>query len=493
MRELSGIMGKASKDEYLESCRVRYAGRNRAGKSLMIDELSDTFGWDRKHTIKALNGKVSLGKGAGKRGKSKIYGEAEKAVIVEIWKRSEQPCGARLKETLPLWMVSYEKHWGRLPTKVRTKVLQCSARQLDRITEPHRMSDPVGRGRRTGRLSHRLKQSVPMRCGPWDVDAPGWMEADTVSHGGGSSSGLFLWTLTLTDIHTGWTELAPLWGNSGGEVCLALVGIEARMPFIMEGFDCDNGSEFLNEALEKYLLERHRRVAWTRSRAYKKNDQAHVEQKNFTHVRQLIGYGRFAEHGFKELVADLYETAWLPLRNYFTPTMKLVEKRRVNGKYHKKYDTPQPPCDRLLACSHVSAATKRRLKKERAALDPIELSRLLEEKLSILFAEVDRIEAEQEQERCLEAEVLGEIAARRASRGGANAGADSVAARSSSSGRNCAAARLTRPSTSVTTNGCRLAYPRVCRIFPRRDGRDEPLPEAHDAAICPEVAEDRSQ
>lgn len=428
MIELSGIMGKASKHEYLESCRARYAGRGREGKSLMIDEVSDAFGWDRKHTIKALNGKVSLGGGAGKRGRVSIYGEAEKTAIIGIWKHSEQPCGRRLKETLPLWMASYEKHWGRLPVKVRTKVLACSARQLDRITAPHRMEDQARSGRKTGRLSHRLKASVPIRCGSWDVDRPGWMEADTVSHGGGSSSGLFLWTLTLTDIHTGWTELAPLLGNSGGEVCLGLRGIEGRMPFIMEGFDCDNGSEFLNAALEKYLLERHRRVEWTRSRAYKKNDQAHVEQKNFTHVRQLIGYGRLADPGLKNLVGELYETAWLPLRNYFVPTMKLIEKRRENGKYRKTYDTPQSPCDRLLACPHVSAATKRRLKKDRAALDPIELSRLLERKLAVLFKEVERIDNEQELEQLAEEELLSEIAARNPSPGAATAGADSVAA-----------------------------------------------------------------
>ena len=428
MRELSGIMGKAGTEEYLESCRARYAGRNREGKGLMIDEVSDVFGWDRKHTIKVLNGKVSLGRGAGKRGKSVIYGEAEKAVIIEIWKNSEQPCGIRLKETLPLWMASYEKHWGRLKKEVRVKVLACSARQLDRITAPHRMEDQGRVGRRTGRHSHRLKQSVPIRCGPWDVDRPGWLEADTVSHGGGSSSGVFLWTLTLIDIHTGWTELSPLWGNSGGEVCLALRGIEGRMPFIMEGFDCDNGSEFLNEALEKYLLERHRRVEWTRSRAYKKNDQAHVEQKNFTHVRQLIGYGRLADPGLGKLVGDLYETAWLPLRNYFTPTMKLIEKRRENGKYRKTYDTAQTPCDRLLGCPHVSAATKRRLKKERAALDPIELAGLLEEKLGALFAEVERIDNEQELERQTQEALLAEIVARNLSLRAATAGADSVAA-----------------------------------------------------------------
>jgi len=392
-------MSQKSKNEYLESCRARYASRNRAGRSTMIDEVSEVQGWDRKHTIKALNGRVSLGQGARKRGSKATYTEVEQRVIVEIWKRSEQPCGKRLKATIALWLDSYEKHHGKLGAMTHCKILQCSARQLDRITAPHKLGAGGRHGRSCGRASHRLKTTVAVRCGPWDVDRPGWMEADTVSHGGGSSSGAFMWSLTLTDIHTGWTELAGLWGDSGREVCAGLRRIEARMPFEMHGFDCDNGSEFLNTTLEDYLLRKVRPPQWTRSRAYKKNDQAHVEQKNFTHVRQLLGYGRFDDLRLVGMINDLYESAWLPQRNLFTPAMKLVEKKRVGSKIIRTYDEPQTPCDRLLACDHVSKESKLALCEQRAALDPLLLSELIETKLQAIHEIIGEIEERRAEER----------------------------------------------------------------------------------------------
>jgi hypothetical protein len=392
-------MSQKSKIEYLESCRVRYPSRNRVGKGVMIDEVSDALGWDRKHTIKALNGRVSVGHGVRKRGSKATYTEEEKAVIVELWKRSEQPCGKRLKPTILLWLGSYEHHHGKLSEETRAKVLQCSPRQLDRITAPHKLDGGGRYGRSCGRTSHRLKSTIAVRCGPWEVDRPGWLEVDTVSHGGGSSSGEFMWSLTLTDIHTGWTELAGLWGSSGREVCVGLRRIEARMPFEMLGFDCDNGSEFLNTTVEDYLLNPARPPKWTRSRAYKKNDQAHVEQKNFTHVRQLLGYGRFDDLALVEMVNDLYETAWLPMRNLFIPAMKLVEKKRIGSKVHKTYDSPQTPCDRLQACDHVSEKTKQALMSERAALDPLILSTLIETKLRAIQQIVEEIEERRAEER----------------------------------------------------------------------------------------------
>lgn len=391
-------MSQQSKEEIIESSRVRYCSRNRAGKSAMIDELSDTFGWNRKHTIKVLNGKVSLGKKAMKRGSKPTYTEAEKKVIVEIWKRSEQPCGKRLKTTLPLWLPSYQKRHGELLPEVHGNILKCSARQLDRITAPHRLVLSKRYGRSTGRTSHRLKTIIPVQCGPQETDCPGWMEADTVSHGGGSSSGQFVWSLTLADNYSGWTELAALWGNSGSEVCVGLRRIEKRMPFVMLGFDCDNGSEFLNTILESYLLERTSNIIWTRSRPYKKNDQAHVEQKNFTHVRQLLGYGRYGEIELVELVNDLYENAWLPLRNNFTPVMKLIEKTRVGSKVKKKYDTPQTPCDRLLNCPKVSQRIKKELRSNRAELDPMALAEDIEKKLEAIHQIIDRIEQQRAEE-----------------------------------------------------------------------------------------------
>lgn len=399
MRTLTGILSQKSKIEYLESCRARYPSRNRVARSAMIDEVSDTFGWDRKHTIKALNRKVSLGQGARKRGSKATYTEEVKVVIVEIWKRSEQPCGKLLKPTLPLWLGSYEARHGDLSEEVRSKILQCSPRQLDRITAAHKLGAPGRHGRSTGRTSHRLKSSVAVHCGPWEVDRSGWLEVDTVSHGGGSSSGEFMWSLTLTDIHTGWTELAGLWGNSGREVCVGLRRVEARLPFEMLGFDCDNGREFLNTAVENHLLGQGRPPKWTRSRAYKKNDQAHVEQKNFTHVRQLLGYGRFDDLQLVELVNDLYENAWLPLRNLFTPSMKLIEKKRIGSKVSKTYDSPQTPCDRLLACPQVSEETKQKLRAKRAEFVPLALSDLIERKLKVIQEIIGEIEERRAEER----------------------------------------------------------------------------------------------
>lgn len=393
-------MSQKSREEYLESCRERYPSRNRAGRSAMIDEVSDVLGWDRKHTIKALNGRVSHGKKAKKRGSKRSYGAAEQSVIVAIWKHSEQPCGKRLKQTLPLWLDSYQARHGPLDEATRDRILGYSARTLDRITAPHRRASAGdGRvGRKTGRASNRIKKFVPIRCGPQSFDEPGWLEADTVSHGGGSSSGAFLWSLTLTDFHSGWTELAALWGNSAGEMRVGLERIEKRLPFPMLGFDCDNGSEFLNEVVEAYLLRRKRSIEWTRSRAYKKNDQAHVEQKNFTHVRQLLGYGRFGDLELREQVNELYEKAWLPLRNHFTPVMKLVEKQRIGSKVRKIYDTPATPCDRLLACAKVSEATKMQLRATRGSLDPMDLAADIEERLGKIFAIVERIEEDRQEE-----------------------------------------------------------------------------------------------
>jgi len=366
----------------------------------MIDEVSDVFGWERKHTIKALNEKVSLGARAQKRGSKPTYGAVEIEVIIKIWKHSEQPCGVRLKATLPNWLESYQKHHGKIPKSTRERITGYSARTLDRITEPYRINGEGGRrGRKTGRTSHRLKTLIPIQCGPQEVDRPGWMEADTVSHGGGSSSGEFLWSLTLTDLHTGWTELSALWGNSGSEVRVGLETIEKRMPFELLGFDCDNGSEFLNTVLEEYLLTRASPIKWTRSRPYKKNDQAHVEQKNFTHVRQLLGYGRYDDLELKALVDDLYANAWLPLRNYFTPVMKLVEKTREGSKVKKKYDSAKTPCERLLLCPNVSEKKKQKLRKKRSELDPIELAQAIEQKLKGIYERVELIEKEREQMR----------------------------------------------------------------------------------------------
>lgn len=429
-------MSKESQREYVESCRQRYGKRGRRGKSVMVTEVCEALGWSRKHAIKALNGhfQQQSGPAAPRAGRRATYTAAEARVVVAIWRAGEQPCGRRLKAMLPEWIDSYERRHGVLESPVRERVLQASARTLERLTAPHRLQERGNRGRRQGRGSHRLKQQVAVRCGLWEASGPGWMEPrrlagaemdsrrlpagrdergarasqpDTVSHGGGATRGEFLHTLTLTDIHSGWTALRGLWGLSAGGVCQALDQIAADLPFVMQGFDCDNGSEFLNETLESWLAKR--KVHWTRSRPYKKNDQAHVEQKNYTHVRLLLGYDRLGYWELKDLVNTLYREAWLPLRNHFTPVMKLVEKKRVEGqpgKWQKTYDEPATPYQRLLACGEVAQSTKEKLRALHARLDPFALHEAVEARLGAVFGALRRLEEGEELE--VEAASAGE-------------------------------------------------------------------------------------
>ncbi len=382
MKQPDSVMSKRTKEELLEWCRERYPRRDRRGKSRMLDEVCEAFGWDRKHAIKALNGKVALGRQAQKRGRSRTYGLVESEVALAIWRLSEYPCSVRLKSLLPHWLPFWERSHGRLERSLREKVIGISARQLDRITAPHRAESP-GRGRRTGRRSHRLKEQVPVRCGPWEVEEAGWMEADTVSHGGGSSRGDFAHTLTLTDIHSGWTVLHGLWCLSAGGLARGLELAVGDLPFSLKGFDTDNGSEFLNEVLQAWLAGR--KVHWTRSRPYRKNDQAHVEQKNFTHVRQLLGYGRIGEIEQVEAMNRLYREAWMPLRNHFTPVMKLVEKTRVEGRWKKRYDQAATPYARLMKSGKLNRKQRQALHEEHGRLNPLELAEAIERGLREVF------------------------------------------------------------------------------------------------------------
>lgn len=382
MSESTSGMSERSKSEYLAVARARYRGRGRAGRSRLLDEVCEVCGLSRKHAIKVLGGRAGTKGRRGRSGRGRKYGVEVGRVVHEIWKRAEQPCSVRLVAALPGWLGSYEKRHGALEVELREKVLGASARTLERLLAAKK----AGRnGRRWhGRGSHGLKQQIEVRCGRWEVAGPGWMEADTVSHGGGASSGDYLWSVTLTDIYSGWTELRAVWNCGGSGVRAAVEEIEEALCFDLLGFDCDNGPEFLNQHLKRYFergRKRRQALFWTRSRPYRKNDQAHVEQKNFTHVRQLLGYERLDDVRLVEAVNALYREAWGPLHNYFCPVMKLKEKRREGGRWIKRYDTPATPCERLLACATLESQTKERLWTEREQLDPFALSEKVESHL----------------------------------------------------------------------------------------------------------------
>jgi len=396
-------MSETSKQEYLAGARGRYARRNRAGKTRLLDEVCEALGWERKHAIKALNGKRSKGGRRGKSGRKKNYGPEVAEVVASIWRSSEQPCSLRLKAVLPEWLPSYEKRHGELGEELRTKVLGASPRTLERLLED-RKCRASGRLRKRGRTSHALKKSIEIRCGKWEVDGPGWLEADTVSHGGGACEGNYLWSLTMIDIFSGWTELRASWNCGAHNICAQIADGEDALPFEIKGFDCDNGPEFLNHHLAGYLRgkegikRRGRAIKWTRSRPYRKNDQAHVEQKNFTHVRQLLGYDRLDDERLVSAVNALYKNAWVPLQNYFCPVMKLIEKKREGSRWVKRYDTPATPCQRLLDCPGVPGEVKEELRRMRGGLDPIELSEEVEKHLRKIARLLTKIAKEREEE-----------------------------------------------------------------------------------------------
>ena len=322
-------MSQSTRNEYLEKMRDRY--RRYTGKQArtkLITEFCEVTSHERKYAIKLLRRQRGPGRRSPmkKRGVDKTYNEEVIKVLFEIWRHSEQPCGKRLRPMIKDWLPYYERHIGPLTNETKTKVQQISCAQIDRVLA-HRKLGESRRKPRTPKANAAIKALVPVRAESWDAREPGWIEADTVAHCGGCMGESFVWSLTATDIFSGWTEVRPTWNRRKYSVCGAFKVIESQFPFEMLGVDTDNRGEFLNYHLHDYLTNRERPIEMTRSRHYRKNDQAHVEQKNDTHVRQLLGYDRLGHEPLVALIGDLLE-AWCVWRNCFTTTFKQIETRR---------------------------------------------------------------------------------------------------------------------------------------------------------------------
>lgn len=374
-------MSQESRKEVLERMRQRYAGRGRAGRSQLLDEACELCGLERKHAIKVLGGKRSIpGSGGARGGARRRYGEAELVVLKAIWLSAEQPCGKRLEAAVPEWLPYYELEEHALEPSLRARLCAMSAATIDRLLAPCRVS--LGsRGRCGTRPGTLLRKQIPVRTEHWDVKGPGWLEADTVAHCGESMAGDFCWSVTLTDVHTQWTETRAVWNRGQHAVCARIEEVEAALPFAILGFDCDNGGEFLNWHLVNYFCQRPKPVPFTRSRPYRKNDNARVEQKNWTHVRQLVGYGRLEDPEQAEALNALYAMQWGWFRNFFCPVMKHL-RTEIKGSQKKRiYDEPATPFARLKRCGQVDATQLARLEKLKATLNPFQLKREIERQL----------------------------------------------------------------------------------------------------------------
>ena len=375
-------MSGKSKKEYLSAVWRRYQRVGRQFKTKILDEFCAVCGYCRKYAIQLLNRQPR--KRAKRPGPKKQYGQEVLEPLKAIWLVSEQRCSKRLKVALPIWLPFYEEAHDPLPAATRQKLLRISPAAIDRLLKPVRARYPGQglSGTRSGPAA--LKHQIPIRTENWDAKKPGFLEADSVAHCGHSMAGEFVWSLTFTDIFSQWTENRAVWNKSATEVVDRVRDVEQVLPFAILGFDVDNGSEFLTWHLWRYFLDRPAPVDLRRSRPYKKNDQAHVEQKNWTHVRQLLGYDRLEGAKTVAEVNELYRT-WGLLHNFFSPTLKLKSKVRRGSKTIRKYEAPQTPYQRLLNCPDVPPDKKEQLRSRYQQLNPLHLKSKLEEQLKKLF------------------------------------------------------------------------------------------------------------
>lgn len=372
-------MSREIKADLLPRLQARYARRGRAGRSRMLDELCQDYHYERKYAIKLLGGRLPPPSGRKRPGPEPKYAAIE-PIVRTIWLAAEQPCGKRLAPALELWLPHYERHYERLSGRQRQLLRQVSPATLDRLLAPARAVHPL-RGMSGTKPGSLLRTEIPVRTDNWDITQPGYLEADTVAHCGGSLAGDFIWSVVFTDICSGWTEGRAVWNKGAAGVVAAVQSVEAELPFELLGFDSDNGSEFLNHHLRDHFERRPKPVGFTRSRPYHKDDNAHVEQKNWMWPRQLLGYVRLEDPGLVEPINELYRTAWGPLMNFFLPGLKLAEKWRERSHWRKRYEPAQTAYQRLMAAPTLPRQNRRELRDWFESLDPFVLKQGVERHL----------------------------------------------------------------------------------------------------------------
>jgi hypothetical protein len=378
-------MSKKAAQEYLRGILKRYHAAPRQLKKGILDEFCSVCGYNRKYAIRLLNNAFRRGRtksiSSGKKtGAPKKYDHPMLLDVLScIWRFMNLPCAKRLKAGLPLWLPSYTSYCGvELPQKLLALLATISSSTIDRLLKPLRPKYKKF-GLATTKPGSLLKKHIPILTNQWDEKRPGFLEADTVAHCGSSSAGMFVFTVNIVDIASGWTEQRAVWGRGERGVLEAIRSIEHALPFVVRGFDCDNGSEFLNQHLLKYFTQRKQPVRFTRSRPYHKNDNAHVEGKNWTHIRQYLGYDRFDQQPITSAINELYTSQWRLLFNFFIPSVKLLEKNRQGSKICKTYDQPKTPLQRLLESPDIKPQTKLQLQKQSKRYNPF----LLQEQIKI--------------------------------------------------------------------------------------------------------------
>ena len=375
-------MSHQLKQEYLSAIRERYKNSSRGKKSLILDEFCQVCGYARKYAIAILNGLINPLERR-PRGRHTKYDIQVVFHLSRLWRTFGMPGSTKLKAGLTEWL-EYDDHpaMSEVPG-LKQKLVDISRPQMDRLLRPYRTSAQRGLGGTRG-ATNRIKNQIPIQAKDWNITEPGQQaQGDTVAHCGDTLLGHYANSLTVTDIYSAWTENRALWGKSSAQVIVAMKDIEANLPYPLRGFKSDSGSEFINHELMAYFKENRADspVIMTRSRPYKKDDQCYVEQKNFTHVRELFGYVRIEDSDLVPLMNEIYTKLWGPLQNFFMPSQKLLRKTRIGARIKKEYESARTPYQRLMDSPTLSEVQKNALRQRKAVLNPFHLQKELQSKL----------------------------------------------------------------------------------------------------------------
>jgi len=380
-------MSKKSKREYLHEISERYTKAGKEEKIKILDEFCSVCNYHRKYAIKLLNQSplpeiVKQVKRAGR--KKKYHTAGVISFLKTIWKKSNLICSDRLKAAISIWLTGYKKNILALSKKDEALLRTISASTIDRILSKFR-GKYTKLGLCTTRPGSIIRDLIPIKTNQWDENRPGFIEMDLVAHCGTSVAGEYINTLDVVDIATGWTSQRAVWGKGEANTFKAIREIEVTLPFKIRGIDSDNGKEFMNYRLLKYFKHRKEPVNYTRSRAYNKNDNAHIEEKNWTVVRQYIGYDRLNNPEQLELLNDLYRNELNYFLNYFLPSVKLISKERIGSKIKKKYDKAKTPFLRLFESKEIDEEKKLELLRILNSLDPFKLQANIERKIRLIL------------------------------------------------------------------------------------------------------------
>ena len=372
-------MTKSTQKELLSVIKARYLKTDRKGKTAILDEFRESTGYHRISAIRILQAKHQYRSGSRKRYRK--YGSAFMALVVRLWELLDHPCGTRLKPQLvPLAEALVRNKELVLSDGDRRQLGKVGAKTLDRRLKREREIKHLKRNRGMTRHGSLIKSSMPIRVTDWDTGKVGFMEMDTVAHNGGDPSGTFVCSLDMVEIATGWSEQVAVLGKSEEAIVGAVAEIRKNLPFTLEGMDSDNGSEFVNWHMVRYCEKE--KLFFTRSRPNKKNDNAYVEQKNYTHIRNWMGYRRYDTEAQRDAMNGLYRNELRLFNNFFRPVMKIVKKEKLNNSICKKtYGVALTPYERLMQAKGIPPEAKAALQKLYESLNPVKLKEAIEAKL----------------------------------------------------------------------------------------------------------------